>query len=60
MQLLECVTLTLCQQQHPDDVVLLPRRKQSHLPEGPNDENEKKSRDYEFTTKRLHGKSIRL
>ena len=44
MQLLEYVTLTLCQQQHPDDAVLLPRRKQSHLSEGPNEENGKKAK----------------
>ena len=34
MQLFKYVTLTLCQQQHPADVVLPPRGKQGHLSKG--------------------------
>ena len=33
------VTLTLYQQQHPDDVLLLPTGKQSHLSTGPVEED---------------------
>ena len=42
MQLFKYMTLTLCQQQQPDDVVLPPRGKQSHLPKGPNEEDGEK------------------
>ena len=35
------MTLILCQQQHPDDVVLTLRGKQSHLSQGPNEEKAK-------------------
>ena len=42
MQMLKYVTLTLCQQQHPDDVLLPPRGKQSHLFKGPTEEDGKK------------------
>ena len=44
MQLFKYVILTLCQQEHPDDVVLPPREKQSHHSEGPNEDGEKKQR----------------
>ena len=54
MQLFKYVTLTLCQQQHPDDVVLPPRGIQSHLSEGPNEEDEK-SKEYVCNTKLLPG-----
>ena len=42
MELFKYVTLTLCQQQHPDDAVLPPRGKQSQLSEGPNEEDGRK------------------
>ena len=55
MQLFKYVTLTLCQQQHPGDVVLPSRGKQSHLSKGPNEADGGKSKEYEFNTKNLHG-----
>ena len=47
MQMFKYVTLTLCQQQLQDDVVLPPRGKQRHLSKGPKEEGE-------FNTKLLH------
>ena len=44
MLLFKYVTLTLCQQQHPDNVVLIARGKQSHLSEGLNEEDGGKQR----------------
>ena len=55
MQLFKYVTLTLCQQQHPDDVVLPARGKQSHLSKGPNEADGGKNKEYEFNTQILHG-----
>ena len=57
MQLFKYVTLTLCQQQHLDDVVLPARGKQSHLSKERNKEDGTKSKEYEFDTKILHGKA---
>ena len=54
MQLLKYVTLTFCQQQHPDDVLLPPKGKQSHLSERPIEEDWKISKEYKFNTKLLH------
>ena len=57
MQLFQYVTLTLCQQQHPDDVVLPPRGTQSHLSKGPIEKHggKVKNKEYKFNTK-LNGK----
>ena len=61
MQLFKYVTLTLCQQQHPDDVVLPPRGIQSHLSEGLNEEDEKSKNMYLTQNFYLEkGKSVTL
>ena len=58
MQLFKYETLTLSQQQHPVDVLLPPRGKQSHLSKGHIEKLERVSKAYEFNTKLLHGKAL--
>ena len=45
MQMLKYVTLTLCQQQHPDDVMLPPKGKQSNLSKRTNKEDGGKAKN---------------
>ena len=44
MQLFKYMTLILCQEQHPDVIVVPPRGKQNHLSKGPIGEDGKKQR----------------
>ena len=60
MLLFKYVTLTLRQQQHPDDAQLLPRGKQSHISKGPIEEDDKSIKEYEYmydTTEVFYGKT---
>ena len=60
MQLFKYETLTLSQQQHPVDVLLPPRGKQSRLSKGHIEKLERVSKAYEFNTKLFTWKSISL
>ena len=57
MQLFKYVTLTLCQQQHPDDVLLPLRGKQSPLSKGPIEEDEGEKVKNMNSHKLLHEKA---
>ena len=49
MQLFKYMTLTFCQQMHPEDVVLPPRGKQNYLSKMPIEEDGKQTKNMNLT-----------